>query len=179
MNATPMSPPKQMPQPWLERDWHLWKSTDDTETILEALGRFPESLKEHIDLLDSTIWIKQADGKWSIQEHVGHLLAMESLWIARIDDFVMGHEFLRPWNGNNNDVLLAQFNVQKMRALLRDFDDTRSRIVNFLTEILPDYKNSTVRHERLNRAFSLHDQISFMHEHDCHHLQIIQFLSQP
>ena len=29
-----------------------------------------------------------ADGKWSAQEHAGHLLNLEPLWLARVEDYV-------------------------------------------------------------------------------------------
>jgi uncharacterized damage-inducible protein DinB len=111
-----------------------------------------------------------------VQEHVGHLLAMESLWIARIDDFVMGSDVLRPWNGHNNDVRMARFNDQKMGALLRDFRDTRSAIVEFSAELIDQRIGRLVLNERLDRRFSLYDHLAFIAEHDAHHLACIQFL---
>lgn len=60
------------------------------------------------------------DHKWSVNEHIGHLLTMESLWIARLDDFVLGRETLRPWNGNNSDTEAGAFNRQRAAKILED-----------------------------------------------------------
>ncbi len=162
--------------PWLERDWRIWQPSIPLESVCDALMAFPQRLSDTVMACDASKWTAQTGEAWSVQEHVGHLLAMESLWIARIDDFVMGSDVLRPWNGHNNDVRMARFNDQKMGALLRDFKDTRSAIVEFSAELIDQRIGRLVLNERLDRRFSLYDHLAFIAEHDAHHLACIQFL---
>lgn len=169
---------QQINQLWMSRDWRNWQPSTDAESLCQALEAFPAQLDDAVMQMEPSQWIIQRGSNWSVQEHVGHLLAMESLWIARIDDFVMGHAVLRPWNGHNEDVRMAQFNAQKMRALLRDFTATRYGIVSFLREIWTAYQHKSIRLERLDREFSLLEHMAFIHEHDQHHLRTILTLSR-
>ena len=66
------------------------------------------------------------DQKWSVKEHVGHLLTIESLWIARLDDFAMGKATLRPWNGTNADTEAGEFNKQRLAKIFEERDNAAS-----------------------------------------------------
>jgi uncharacterized damage-inducible protein DinB len=167
---------RELPQPWLDRNWVDWHQTVHSESVLAELRQFPSILIDLLQHVDPTMLVNKKADKWSIQEHVGHLLAVESLWIARLDDFVLNHDFLRPWNGHNNDVEQARFNEQKLKVILRDFLEIRTSMLDFSEDLIQDGREYKVWHQRLNRDFTLCDQLAFIHEHDKHHLQIIQHL---
>jgi uncharacterized damage-inducible protein DinB len=167
---------RELPQPWLDRNWADWQPKGQPLDTLSDLRHFPTTLIEILQHVETALLVKRLSGKWSIQEHVGHLLAIESLWIARLDDFVLKHDVLRPWNGHNNDVEQARFNEQNMKVMLRDLLEIRSSMVDFSTELIQDGREYKVWHQRLNRHFTLGDQLAFIQEHDRHHLQIIRHL---
>jgi hypothetical protein len=161
---------------WLAKDWTNWKYDLSTNTLFSLLRDYPEKLEALLSTHARETFTIQFDDRWSVQEHVGHLLAMESLWIARLDDFVLGHTVFRPWNGHNNDVRLARFNEQTMRSILRDFKTTRLAFVEFSEEIMGRGMAQTVLLERLGRHFSFSDHLAFIAEHDAHHFHTIQTL---
>jgi uncharacterized damage-inducible protein DinB len=171
-----MNEPTKLPIPWMERDWSRWSQSVESHLLLDRLNDFPHVVADLILHLDQKELQKRDEKAWSIQEHVGHLLAMESLWIARLDDFVLNRSVLRPWNGHNNDVRAAQFNQQKIKAMCRDFVEVRSAMVTFTKDLMQTGQSFVAFHEGQNRDFSLNDQVAFIAEHDAHHLQIIQYL---
>ena len=171
-----MNVPPKMPAPWMERDWSRWSQSVQSHALLDQLNDFPRAITALTIHLEPKVLLQTNEKAWSIQEHVGHLLAMESLWIARLDDFVLNRSILRPWNGHNSDVRAAQFNQQKMKALCRDFAEVRTAMVTFTKELMQTGQSFVAFNERQNRDFSLNDQVAFIAEHDAHHLQIIQYL---
>jgi uncharacterized damage-inducible protein DinB len=45
----------------------------------------------------------KGDEKWSAQEHAGHLVDLEPLWLTRVEDYVAGSDQLTPTDLNNRD----------------------------------------------------------------------------
>jgi hypothetical protein len=48
--------------------------------------------------------------KWSAQEHAGHLLDLEALWMARVDDYLSGASQLTVADLSNRKTFEAQHN---------------------------------------------------------------------
>jgi uncharacterized damage-inducible protein DinB len=166
-------------QAWLNRDRRNWPSAHVAPAILLMLAEFPDQLEQCLSSLDQECLTKTDGNNWSPLEHAGHLLAMESLWIARIDDFVLNHPTLRAWNGDNRDVRLAKFNQQNCRAICRDFNQTRLAIVDYVRKLVESESSFQSHEPQWERTFTLNDHLAYMHEHDKHHLQTIQFIAQP
>lgn len=142
--------------------------------LIAEFEQFPELLSTTIKDLDSERLLHKPNGKWSIQEHAGHLLAIESLWIARLDDFMLKHEVLRPWNGTNEETDQAQFNLQKLHRILSDFEQIRSghsRMIKLSEQQLKEVK---CLHPRTQMVVSFEDHLKMMVHHDKQHLQIIK-----
>lgn len=51
----------------------------------------PARLEEMLRRVSREELIRKPDGKWSEQENAGHLLDLEPLWLARVDDYIAGH----------------------------------------------------------------------------------------
>jgi len=119
------------------------------------------------------------DQKWSIKEHVGHLLTIESLWIARLDDFAMGKATLRPWNGTNADTDAGEFNKQRLPKIFEDFESIRSAHVKMIEFYLPKQDELSSFHEGKQKKMTLRDHIEVMANHDRQHIDIIKNRVNP
>jgi hypothetical protein len=53
-----------------------------------ALRGTPARLEETLRGCAQAILTWKPDGKCSVQEHAGHLLDLEPLWLARVEDYV-------------------------------------------------------------------------------------------
>lgn len=144
---------------------------------METVGLLRETpiiLADLVKKLDKTLLVAKPEEKWSIQEHAGHLLTIESLWIARFDDFVLGKPFLRPWNGTNADTDAGQFNLQAISQILDDFASIRNAHMNLLEKYLPKQDEMTCHHQGKGIDLTLRAHLEMMLKHDQDHLEIIR-----
>ena len=58
--------------------------------LLARLRGTPTRLDDVLVGRSRNILIRKPEGKWSAQEHAGHLLDLEPLWLARVEDYVAG-----------------------------------------------------------------------------------------
>ena len=142
--------------------------------IVQHLKETPDKLEEVIANMPADVLVFKPEGKWSIQEHIGHLLCIESLWIARLDDLVLGHESVRPWNGTNADTDAARFNEQNIKAILRDFKNIRDMHATMLQGLTDKAEILVSRHPDNGKTLRLLDHVWMMLQHDREHLEIIQ-----
>lgn len=163
---------------WLERTWQFPINGIEYLVLIQKLKNTASIIIELTHGLQEEQTKRKVNNKWSINEHAGHLLTIESLWIARLDDFVMGHSALRPWNGTNADTDAANFNRQRLGKILEDFDDIRTVHAEMLSKFEDKCSEMQARIERLNTTMNLRDHIWFMTEHDEHHINAIQQLIQ-
>lgn len=159
---------------WIDRQWTFDDSAKTYAQNIFILSATADQIKSMIVNRATEQLRHKPGGKWSIHEHAGHLLTIESLWIARLDDFVMKSETLRSWNENNTDTDAANFNEQRIVKILQDFTDIRKVHTEMLQEMEASATSLTCCHTRLGRTFTLADHVYFMTEHDLHHLQIIR-----
>lgn len=112
--------------------------------------------------------------KWSIQEHIGHLLDLEALHDGRIDDFLARKETLRAADLSNAATYAADHNLADIGDLLRAFKITRDRFVKRLEELDDDTLKLRAIHPRLQVPMRPVDLAFFTAEHDDHHLASIR-----
>jgi len=143
-------------------------------SILERLrGTSVRINKIAVTLTDQQLRIKP-DGKWSIQEHIGHLSDLEELHDGRIDDFLARKETLRAADMSNAKTNASLHNEKKIEDLLREFRDKREHFVSRLTELDDETQNSQSKHPRLQIMMRPVDMAFFTAEHDDHHLATVR-----
>ncbi len=162
---------------WIDRQWNFEDAAMNYDRNVSTLNDTVKIFLEMIADIPAEKLKLKPSGKWSINEHARHLLTMESLWIARLDDFVMGSKTLRPWNGTNADTDAGGFNQQRIRKVLEDFRDVRSAHTQMLLDFSNKSKSYQCYHERLEHSMTLADHVHFIVAHDLHHLQIVRNLS--
>ena len=64
------------------------------------------------------ILIRKPQGKWSAQEHAGHLLDLEPLWLARVEDYVAGSAQLTVTDLQNRKTDEANHNARPLEQIL-------------------------------------------------------------
>jgi len=107
--------------------------------------------------------------KWSALEHAGHLLDLEPLWLARVEDYVNGAAQLTATDLQNRKTDEANYNSQAPEKILADFRRTREKLLNRV-EMQPPLFSRSIPHPRLKVPMRLVDHLFFVAEHDDHHL---------
>src|SRR5689334_4818412 len=79
---------------WFERKFEFTFPVEQYPNLGVRLRGTPARLEEILDGVPRDVLIYKPDDKWSAQEHAGHLLDLEPLWLARVDDFLSGGDTL-------------------------------------------------------------------------------------
>jgi len=156
--------------PWFERKFDFSFPVELYPNIAARLCGTPARLEEILRVTPEPIRFAKPQGKWSAQEHAGHLLDLEPLWLARVEDFVKGGAELTVADLQNRKTEAANHNAQPLEEILADFRGARSELVNRISGIDPGLFGRAMIHPRLKKPMRLVDHLYFVAEHDDHHL---------
>src|SRR3984893_14768985 len=79
---------------WFERKFEFSFPVDLLPNLCARLRGTPARLEEVLRERSHEILIAKAQEKWSAQEHAGHLLDLEPLWLARVGDYAVASDQL-------------------------------------------------------------------------------------
>jgi uncharacterized damage-inducible protein DinB len=130
----------------------------------------PARLEEALRRVSHETLIAKQDGKWSAQEHAGHLFDLEPLWLARVEDFVAGRDHLTAADLTNRKTDQAAHNAQPLERILSDFRAARQTLLHRIEGLDALAFSRALPHPRLNTPMRLADHLYFVAEHDDHHL---------
>jgi uncharacterized damage-inducible protein DinB len=155
---------------WFERRFDFSFPVELHPNICVRLRGAPVRLDELVRPAGREALIRKDREKWSAQETAGHLLDLEALWLARVEDFIAGTMDLTTADLSNRKTHEARHNERVMVDLLADFRAARSKLLRRVTELSPAMFGRTALHPRLKTPMRLVDHLLFVAEHDDHHL---------
>lgn len=68
---------------WFNRTFPAIEDNGNLPSIIERLSGTPARAEERVSRLSRDQLVRKPDGKWSIQEQIGHLSDLEPLWYGR------------------------------------------------------------------------------------------------
>ena len=158
---------------WFERKFQFTLPADQLPYICVRLRGAPARLEEMSRAAPREALVRKPEGKWSAQEHAGHLLDLEPLWMARIDDLLAGGEVLTVADLTNRKTDEANHNSRLLSEILSEFRAARLRLLDRIESFEPALFARTMLHPRLRQPMRLVDHLHFVAEHDDHHLATI------
>jgi uncharacterized damage-inducible protein DinB len=158
---------------WFGRKFEFTFPVEQYPNLCVRLRGTPPRLEEMLHGTAGNVLTANPEGKWSAQEHAGHLLDLEPLWLARVEDFVSGGETLTVADLNNRKTLEANHNARALADILSAFREERVRLLARLSRLQPELFARTMLHPRLKQPMRLVDHLYFVAEHDDHHLAAI------
>jgi uncharacterized damage-inducible protein DinB len=162
------------PPAWFERKFDFTFPVEQYPNLCVRLRGTPARLEEMVRGVDGKTLIRksQEQGKdeWSAQEHAGHLLDLESLWMARVDDYLRRAALLTVADLSNRKTFEAQHNRRAIEEILAEFRSARSRLVSRMENVDRSIFARAIPHPRLQTPMRLVDHLYFVAEHDDHHL---------
>jgi len=156
--------------PWLERQFDFTLPVTAFPLLLERLRGTPARIEDRVRGIEPPVLAQRSGDSWSILEIIGHLIQVEELWTARLEDFAAGAEVLRPARFESGRVEQAGFNQRPLCDLLEGFRVRRQELVERLEALDEAIMARTAHHPRLNRSIRLLDLLVFTAEHDDHHV---------
>jgi len=155
---------------WFERKFEFTFPAELHPNLCARLRGTPARLEEIVRGAVRKLLVDKPGGKWSAQEHAGHLLDLEPLWMARIDDYLANATKLTATDLTNQKTHGAQHNKRTISAILAAFRDARLQLVSGAEKIDAEVLARTIPHPRLQIPMRLVDHLYFVAEHDDHHL---------
>jgi uncharacterized damage-inducible protein DinB len=177
---------------WFDRKFDFHFPVELFDAILERLRGTPARLEEKLGVSASGVvsslstsnarspspdlLTRRPGEAWSIQEHAGHLLDLDRLHLARLDDYAAGAEALRPADLQNRPTWEGRYNERPLAEILGSFRRERARLVERFDGWPRHRLAQTALHPRLRQPMRVVDHAFFIAEHDDHHLAAIQSL---
>ncbi|MFZ3343298.1 MAG: DinB family protein [Terriglobales bacterium] len=158
---------------WYERKFEFSFPVELFPDLCVRLRGTPARLEEMVRACAAERTVRSAEGKWSAQEHAGHLVELEPLWMARVEDFVSGRNELSVADLSNRSTFDARYNEREIDQILAHFRAARLAMIDRLEGIDSGLFARTLLHPRLKVPMRLVDHLFFVAEHDDHHLAII------
>ena len=155
---------------WFERKFDFAIPAEQYPNVCVRLRGTPARLEELLRKVTADVLVGRPQENWSAQEHAGHLLDLEPLWTARVDDFLTDRDTLTVADLGNRKTHEANHNARELAEILTGFRAARLRLVGHLGTLEPDLFARTRVHPRLKQPMRLVDHLYFVAEHDDHHL---------
>jgi hypothetical protein len=166
-----------MPQvPWSNRKFEFDFPAEIYPEMLERVRGTPARVEDRANALSESILTRRDGHRWSIQENIGHLLDLEELFSARVDDYDADAGTLRAADMTNRKTHEARHNDQPIQTILFDFRNARLGLVRRLERKDSEYFARVALHPRLNKPMRVVDMLYFQSEHDDYHLARISEL---
>lgn len=158
---------------WFDRKFEFSFEQNIFPSILERLEGTPIRLRHKMGQIPREHLTVKPKGKWSIQEHIGHLIDLEPLWQGRLVDILNGNEYLRAADLENKKTDSANHNEKEIERLLIDFLNSRQTTLDSLITLNETEVYKYALHPRLKTPMRMMDLFLFVAEHDDHHLASI------
>jgi uncharacterized damage-inducible protein DinB len=155
---------------WFERKFEFSFPTELYPNICARLRGAPVRLEETLRGRSRDTLVRKPEQKWSAQEHGGHLLDLEPLWLARVEDYVAGSNQLMVADLQNRKTDEANHNGRSLEQVLSDFRSAREKLMRRVDQIDVRLFSRAIPHPRLKTPMRLVDHLYFVAEHDDHHL---------
>jgi uncharacterized damage-inducible protein DinB len=155
---------------WFERKFEFSFPVELYPNLSTRLRGTPARLEETLRGRSHRVLIRKAQEKWSAQEHAGHLLDLEPLWLARVHDYVAANDQLTAADLKNRKTDEANHNACPLEQVLTEFRAARERLLKRVDELDTPLFARAIPHPRLKTPMRLVDHLYFVAEHDDHHL---------
>jgi uncharacterized damage-inducible protein DinB len=155
---------------WFERKFEFSFPVELHPNLRARLRGTPARLEEALRGRSHQVLIRKAQEKWSAQEHAGHLLDLEPLWLERVGDYVAARDQLTAADLRNRKTDEANHNARPLEQILTEFRAARERLLQRVDELDASLLARAIPHPRLKTPMRLVDHLYFVAEHDDHHM---------
>ena len=158
---------------WFDRTFELGLPASAAPAIVARLRSTADRLVRALDGVPQPLRVHRHDGRWSMQEHAGHLLDLESLFVGRLDDFNNGAASLGAADLENRKTHEAGHNRRSPDEIVAAFRAARAEFVRCVEAMDSATLSRSALHPRLRQPMTVVDHCFFVAEHDDHHLAAI------
>jgi hypothetical protein len=158
---------------WFERKFEISFPVELLPNLRARLRGTPARLEDVLRGRPHGTLTGKPPSKWSAQEHAGHLLDLEPLWLSRVGDYLEGSSQLTAADLTNRKTHEGNHNARQLEEILVAFRAAREGLLERVEELDESLFVRAIPHPRLKTPMRLADHLYFAAEHDDHHLAII------
>jgi uncharacterized damage-inducible protein DinB len=155
---------------WFERKFEFSFPVEVFPNVCARLRGTPARLEEELRGRGRESLTTKPQEKWSAQDHAGHLIDLEPLWLARVDNYLSGATELTVADLQNRKTKEANHNARPVEEVLRGFRASREKLLTRVDGLDTPLLARAIQHPRLKVPMRLVDHLYFVAEHDDHHL---------
>ena len=163
---------------WLDRTFQFgWTPAYLPIYLNRLIGTIPR-IQFWVREVPNDLLIYKPKGTWSVKEHIGHLIDLETLHHDRIIQLQAMKEVLSPADMSNQTTEQADHNQRSVDDLIQSFRQARTHFIRAVRSLNNEQLQHAGFHKRLGDMMNPVDVCFFCAEHDDHHLAIIQHLTE-
>ena len=160
-------------QKWTAHQFNLDIDPEWSHNIIGRLNDNHIRLRHHCQHLSDADSSKQLNGKWSIKEHIGHLIDLEDIHIKRLKEFSEFKKTLTGADMSNAKTEKANHNAKNVNELINEFEKGREHFIQVFFSLNEKCQTHKAEHPRLKAIMKPVDLMFFVAEHDDHHIASI------
>jgi hypothetical protein len=144
--------------------------------IVERLRGTPARIADLVKGVPHAMLVRRLGDRWSVNEHIGHLIDLDELDHQRLDEFLAGAAALSAADMSNERTSEAGYNDVVTATILEYLRARRTDLVERLESLTDEQVARTALHPRLQVPMRVVDWAYFVAEHDDHHVARIREL---
>jgi hypothetical protein len=156
--------------PWRKREFTFDLPVGAFPTLLERLRGTPARAEDLVRRIADDLLSGRVNGKWSVKEHLGHLVDLELLDDRRLGEYLAHVPALSPADMGNRATESANHREKPMQEILGRMREARNMLAVKLERLGTEDVAIEAIHPRLQKPMRLLDWVYFVAEHDDHHL---------
>lgn len=164
------------PRPWASRTIPHGRAVEELPQLLERVRGTPARLHDLFLGRAPEVLHTRPSGKWSAVGHVAHLLIVQQLFHARVEDFLALRPQLCDIDLSGQESRIEQHEQRGFGDLLEEFRLERQLFIHTLTTAEPNVHRHVALHPCAQRPMRPVDMLLWIAEHDDHHLATIRGL---
>lgn len=165
-------------QQWTDHVFPFGIDTGWSQNIRTRVADTPMRLRHHTNNLSTAQLTQQLSGQWSMQEHIGHLIDLETLHTGRLQQFAALVPELTAADMSNAATEAANHNTTSIADLLQHFSAARKKLLQTFDALSEASLQHEAFHPRLKIMMRPVDILFFAAEHDDHHLTTMLEIKQ-
>src|SRR5215472_15558852 len=158
------------PIPWTHREFTFDQPIGVFPAVLERLRGTPPRASALVTGVSEEILGTRVNEKWSVKEHLGHLVDLHALDETRLREFQNRVPVLSKADMSNSATEHGNHRETPVAEILEKMRIGRNALVHQLEVMTEEDVAVAAMHPRLHKSMRLLDWAYFVAEHDDHHL---------
>lgn len=166
------------PLPWSQRELAFGRPAEELPVLLERLWGTPNRLVGLLREVPPERMQLRVHGKWSVLEHIGHLLVMQERMRVRVEDWSLYRDRLTAIDLSDQGPYVEATRHRDLGDVIEEFRLARNAFVRGVEQLPAKALHHFALHPCMGRSLRPMDMCLFLAEHDDHHLATVRRIVQ-